>query len=66
MKLEKNPFEGETTYGDYVSEQLQLSWKEWVKKILMKVNSLLTSFISTGGNSTSLTDSFLKRSKIIK
>jgi hypothetical protein len=38
------------TFGDLVSRKLKLSWKDWIKKIFKKLNSLLTSLIPTGGS----------------
>jgi len=38
------------TYGELVSKKLKIPWKDWIKKIFGKLNSLLTSLIPTGGN----------------
>ena len=42
--------EGTTTFGNLVTQKLRLSWKDWIKKIFKKLNSLLPSLIPTGGN----------------
>ena len=44
------PLEKPKTFGQKVTEKIGGSWKDWVKRIFKKLNSMLGSIIPTGGN----------------